>query len=91
MRQVTLPQFVEGSITMLLGALAWIFLPDFPDKNTFLRPKETAWVLERIEQDRGDSMPDSISCAIVLHHLWDWKLWAYGIYCASLLGVDGER
>lgn len=49
--------FVEGSITMLLGALAWIFLPDFPDKNTFLRPKETAWVLERIEQDRGDSMP----------------------------------
>lgn len=71
--------FVEGSITMLLGALAWVFLPDFPDKNTFLGPKETAWVLERIEQDRGDSMPDPISCAIVLHHLWDWKLWAYGL------------
>jgi MFS family permease len=70
---------VEGSITMFLGYMAWLFLPDFPDNNTFLEPKQTAWVLRRIEEDRGDSIPDAITTSVVLNHLADWKLWAYGL------------
>ena len=35
-------------------------------------------VLRRIEDDRGDSLPDKITTQKVLYHLKDWVLWAHG-------------
>lgn len=63
---------------MFLGVLGFFLLPDFPDKNTFLSAERTALVLKRVEQDRGDSVPDEITFKKVLTHLSDWTLWAYG-------------
>ena len=57
---------------------AWLIIPDFPDKNTFLSRKQTSLVLKRIEDDRGDSTPDKITFRKVVHHLGDWPSWAYG-------------
>ena len=71
---------VEGAATVLLGGLAFWLLPEFPDRNTFLTPEETAYVLKRIEDDRGDAMPDELTLHTVLRHLSDWTLWAYGAY-----------
>jgi MFS transporter, ACS family, DAL5 transporter family protein len=65
-------------MTMALGVLCYFFLVDFPDKNQFLTHAETKFVLKRIEDDRGDSVPDKITLEKVLHHLMDWKLWVYG-------------
>ncbi|KAF8339412.1 major facilitator superfamily domain-containing protein [Amanita rubescens] len=77
---------IEGAVTLFLGILAWLFIPDFPDKNTFLTPQETAIVLKRIEEDRGDSIPDPLTRQKVFTHLCDWTLWASGIMfmCASM-------
>ncbi|KAG6885385.1 hypothetical protein C0993_002348 [Termitomyces sp. T159_Od127] len=69
---------IEGAITLFLGVLSWFFIPDFPDKNKFLTSEQTALVLRRIEEDRGDSVPDKITGNKVLKHLKDWTLWSYG-------------
>lgn len=80
----TISQIIEGAVTLFLGILAWLFIPDFPDRNTFLTPQETAIILKRIEEDRGDSIPDALTCQKVFTHLCDWTLWASGIgYCGK--------
>ena len=72
------PQVIEGLITLLLGAVMWFLIPDFPDRNDFLTPEQTALVLKRIEDDRGDSIPDLITFQKVKQHLSDWTLWSGG-------------
>ncbi|KAJ7287805.1 hypothetical protein C8J57DRAFT_1215905 [Mycena rebaudengoi] len=44
-------------------------LPDILQKNKFLTEKQTNLVLNRVEEDRGDSLTDEISISKVLHHL----------------------
>ncbi|THV05149.1 MFS general substrate transporter [Dendrothele bispora CBS 962.96] len=77
---------VEGGLTLVFGFVAYFYLPEFPDNNTFLSLEETQIVLRRIENDRCDSMPDQLSIVKVLHHLLDWKVWIYGIMymCATI-------
>lgn len=36
-------------------------------------------VLKRIEDDRGDSVPDELTAKKVFTHMSDWTLWAYGL------------
>ncbi|CAA7267719.1 unnamed protein product [Cyclocybe aegerita] len=68
---------IEGVITIVLGVLAYLFIPDFPDKATFLSPEQRKMVLDRVEADRGDSIPDEITRAKVFKHLTDPLVWAY--------------
>ncbi|KAJ7594898.1 major facilitator superfamily domain-containing protein [Mycena floridula] len=77
---------VEGVVTMVLSIVGFLYLPEFPDQNKFLSPEQTALVLRRIQEDRGDAVPDPITFEKVKTHLCDWTLWAYGIMfaCASL-------
>jgi len=35
-------------------------------------------VLERVERDRGDSIPDELTLRKTILHLCDWKMWAFG-------------
>ncbi|KAL1745038.1 major facilitator superfamily domain-containing protein, partial [Schizophyllum fasciatum] len=70
---------IEGAITVLFGVVTWFFVPDFPDRNNFLTHAETAYVLTRIEEDRGDALPDSMSWAKTRKHLGDWRIWVYGL------------
>ncbi|KAH8814780.1 hypothetical protein DL96DRAFT_1685011 [Flagelloscypha sp. PMI_526] len=70
---------IMGLITIVLGLAAFLFLPHFPDKNTFLSDEHTKIVLARVEKDRGDSMPDKLTTAVVLGHLKDWTIWAYAL------------
>ncbi|KAF9268568.1 MFS general substrate transporter [Marasmius fiardii PR-910] len=77
---------IEGGITILFGIIGWFYLPDFPESNTFLTHEETSIVLNRIEEDRGDSMSDSVTTAKVFQHLSDWKVWIFGLMflCATI-------
>jgi hypothetical protein len=63
---------------MGLGVLSYLFITDFPDQNTFLSKVQTKFVLQRIEDDRGDSIPDAITWQTVSKHLMDWKIWVFG-------------
>ncbi|KAF8210432.1 major facilitator superfamily domain-containing protein [Mycena galopus ATCC 62051] len=60
---------VQGILTVVLAILNHLFIADFPQKNTFLTTKQTNLILLRVEEDRGDSVPDDITVAKVLHYL----------------------
>ncbi|KAJ3904951.1 major facilitator superfamily domain-containing protein [Lentinula edodes] len=77
---------IEGAVTIFFGCVAWAFLPGFPDNNTFLNSEETRFILERIEEDRGDSLPDTVTLWKAFEHLSDWKIWIYGLMflCATI-------
>ena len=74
-----------GAFTVFLAVICFFLIVDFPDKNTFLSEKETAFVMQRIELDRGDSVADPMTLAKVAKHLSDWKGWASAILfgCAT--------
>jgi hypothetical protein len=78
-------QIIEGAVTIVFGVFAWFFISDFPDLNTFLTREETVFVLDRIERDRGDSVPDVLSGKKVFGHLLDWRAWAFGKYSCLFL------
>ncbi|KAG2006994.1 high-affinity nicotinic acid transporter, variant 2 [Coprinopsis cinerea AmutBmut pab1-1] len=80
---------VEGILTVVLGVLTFFFIPGFPDENKFLNAEQTAFVIKRINEDRGDALPDAITVRQVAVHLRDWTLWAYGIIalCSSMSGT----
>ncbi|PFH52138.1 hypothetical protein AMATHDRAFT_79876 [Amanita thiersii Skay4041] len=77
---------IEGAVTLFLGVLSWYYIPDFPDRNKFLTPQQTALVLKRVEEDRGDSLPDPLTREKIVAYLRDWTLWASGLMfmCASM-------
>ncbi|PPR06530.1 hypothetical protein CVT24_001424 [Panaeolus cyanescens] len=70
---------IEGIITILLASIVYLFVPEFPDQNRFLTKEQTEFVLKRINEDRGDALPDKITWAKVKLHLSDWTIWGYGI------------
>ena len=72
-------QIVEGAITLFLAVVCFLFIPAFPEENTFLTKEQTELVVRRVNEDRGDALPDEITFKKVLTHLSDWTLWAYGL------------
>ena len=69
-------------VTVIFGIASRLYIPDFPDRNDFLTAEQTALVLQRIGEDRGDSLPDSLKGKVLLH-LSDWKVWVYGQYLVT--------
>lgn len=72
---------IEAIITCVAAILAWFIILDFPDQagKGFLTQREAAFILKRIEDDRGDSVADPLTWVKFVHHLADWKLWAYSV------------
>lgn len=70
---------IQGAMSLFVGILSYFFIADFPEKNNFLTSAQTAFVLKRIEEDRGDSVPDPLTASKVWLHLKDWKIWVIGI------------
>jgi hypothetical protein len=81
-------QVIEGVLTIALGILIFFFVADFPDRNQFLTQRETEFILQRIEDDRGDSVPDRLPVKKVLGHLLDWKMWVFGMSDCSAWFVN---
>ncbi|KAF5380625.1 hypothetical protein D9615_004540 [Tricholomella constricta] len=77
---------IEGVITIVLGLLTYMFVADFPDKNRFLDEKQTKLILDRVEKDRGDSLPDEMTWAKIRLHMSDWTMWAFAMMflCATM-------
>lgn len=67
----------------------WFIIIDFPTKaGKFLTPAEQQFVIERIDNDRGDAEEDDITGAKILHHLKDWKLyfWSFNLMTTAVPG-----
>lgn len=76
---------IEGVLTQVVAILAWFLIVDFPDKahrKGLLSANEAAFIARRIETDRGDSVADQMTTKVFLHHLKDFKLWAFGLMFA---------
>ncbi|CAK5282390.1 unnamed protein product, partial [Mycena citricolor] len=77
---------IEGGLTMAFGLLAWVSLPGFPhEKNGFLSPEETAYVLDTLERDRGDTIPDVLTWKKFVD-AFNWLTLAYSLMflCSTL-------
>ncbi|KAI0592959.1 major facilitator superfamily MFS-1 [Biscogniauxia sp. FL1348] len=74
---------VEGIITTLLGIAGYWLLVDFPDSKRkswrFLSDKERAWVVRRVDADRGDVAAPKFQLSKFLSGGRDPKVWAYGL------------
>lgn len=77
---------IFGVVTIGLGMLAYFIIVDFPDKNTFLTEKETAFVIDRINAERGDAEADKLTFGAAMNHLKDFKLWLFAVLfmCTTL-------
>lgn len=82
---------IEGVLTCALGISAYWLLVDFPDSPrktwSFLGAPERAWVVARINRDRGDSRVPPFNLRKFLGAGTDWKIWAYAMifFCSTTL------
>ncbi|POY70887.1 hypothetical protein BMF94_6064 [Rhodotorula taiwanensis] len=68
-----------GVVTIALGIISIFLIVDFPDKAKFLTPEEKAYAIQRVQEDRGDAIPDEMTLAKIGTHMCDLKLWAFGM------------
>jgi hypothetical protein len=61
----------------------WVVLP-FPDvllaseKKGYFTHDDLEVVLDRVERDGGDSLPDKLTREKFCKYIIDWELWVYG-------------
>lgn len=74
---------IEGCITVLVGILGYFALVEFPDKarhtKGFLTDAQIDWVLQRLQEDRGDAIPERFSLQKFLRAGLDLRLWCFGV------------
>ncbi|KAI3343772.1 major facilitator superfamily domain-containing protein [Ustulina deusta] len=74
---------IEGILTIALSVAGYWLLVDFPDSNRktwkFLSDKERAWVVNRVNADRGDAEVPEFRLSNFLRAGLDWRVWAYSL------------
>ncbi|KLJ11597.1 hypothetical protein EMPG_13220 [Blastomyces silverae] len=82
---------MEGLLTVVVGAIALVFLIDYPQNAHkawwFLSKNEADIILRRLEADRSDTEADQVfEWGKFLRPALDWRVWGYGwIYTLSTL------
>lgn len=77
---------IEGIATCVVGALAYLFITNYPDTAKFLGPAERRFVLKRLAADSDSTENEGFSWANVLSAMSDPKvlLYAFGFHFMSL-------
>ncbi|KAJ4368507.1 hypothetical protein N0V86_009412 [Didymella sp. IMI 355093] len=87
---------IEGGLTILLGIIAWFWLPHDPESAWFLDPGDRQFAAGRLLQDNADSTggdyggnvpgKSKLSKRDVKETLRDWKVWYILVFniCASV-------
>ncbi|SPO00345.1 related to putative tartrate transporter [Cephalotrichum gorgonifer] len=74
---------IEGIITCVLAIASYWLLIDFPDSTratwSFLSDREKAFVMARVDADRGDVKITPYSHSAFLGSALDWKVWGYAL------------
>ncbi|KAL5337395.1 major facilitator superfamily domain-containing protein [Aspergillus crustosus] len=83
---------MQGVLTFIIGILCIIFVVDFPDKGYktwgFLNERECAFILRRLNRDRGDAEPEPWSLVKFLRPALDLKIWGFAFIFFSLTTVS---
>lgn len=74
---------MEGLLTVVVGAIALVFLIDYPQNAHkawwFLSKNEADIILRRLEADRSDTEADQVfEWGKFLRPALDWRVWGYG-------------
>jgi len=72
-----------GLLTSIVALFAYVFIVDFPDKARFLTDEQKELVHTRIERDRNDADPDTITVRKFVVYLLDWHIWVAGFFLAA--------
>lgn len=74
---------IEGLITVVIAAIGFWLLVDFPDSkrtsNKFLPDHHREWIISRVQADRGDAKVLPFSVGSYLRSGLDWKIWLYAM------------
>ncbi|KAH7394382.1 phthalate transporter-like protein [Pyrenochaeta sp. MPI-SDFR-AT-0127] len=74
---------IEGALTVFLGIVGYWALVDFPDKAhkswKFLNEREAKFIINRVDQDRGDAKPEPWSLAKFFRGGADIKVWGFAM------------
>ncbi|KAF3763071.1 hypothetical protein M406DRAFT_99558 [Cryphonectria parasitica EP155] len=74
---------IEGILTCLLGIAGYWLVIDFPDSSRpswrFLTSQDRAWVVSRVDADRGDAKVQAFSPALFFRAGLDWKIWCFAL------------
>ncbi|KAM5429141.1 hypothetical protein McanCB21832_007953 [Microsporum canis] len=80
---------IEGVVSIVVSILSYIFLIDFPDRASgawgFLNEKELAFVIRRVNRDRGDVHVEPFSLGRFLRPALDFKIWGFALlfFCTT--------
>ena len=77
---------IEGLMTVIFAICAWFIIIDFPDKaerKGLLSPQDALIIKERLDRDRRDADPDSLTWSKLARHLTDFKLWPFALMFMS--------
>lgn len=70
---------IEGVITCVIAVASYWLLVDFPDSKRklwkFLDDNERAWIVKKINADRGDAVTPKFQLGKFLKAGLDWKIW----------------
>ncbi|KAG9075065.1 hypothetical protein FS749_013307 [Ceratobasidium sp. UAMH 11750] len=78
---------IFGIIIVIISCLALLFVQDFPERATFLNDADRKRVLDRLEEDRNDSIAcDAHVWEKIVFHFRCWMIWALGLAygCANV-------
>ena len=76
--------YIEGSVTVIVGALSYFLINDFPsDRPKFLSAEECQRVITRLRTDAGPGANESFSWTQIGSTFLDWK-----VYVWSLCGIS---
>jgi hypothetical protein len=82
--ELTRPEIIEGLLTQVISVASWFLIIDFPDKAcqkiSFISAEDAEFIKKRIDNDRGDAVPDSLSWDTLKGHFLDWKLWMLYVF-----------
>jgi MFS family permease len=77
--------YIEGIATVIVGALAFFLLNDFPsDRPKFLTEEECDRTIIRLQNDSGPGAGEHFSWKQVLAAFSDWKIY---VFCICYIGI----
>ncbi len=84
---------IEGVITCGLAIIGYCLIVRFPDQERdrpsfkFLKPDECAFVIEKLNRDRGDVATDPFSLKKFLRPALDFEIWGFGLIFFSITTI----
>ncbi len=77
--------YIEGMATVIVGALAFFLINDFPsDRPKFLTEEECNRTITRLQNDAGPGAGDHFSWKQVRAAFLDWKIY---VFCLCYIGI----